>query len=62
MWNELKLIRPPWRKLLKGWNQTLPEGHAWRYKDVRNFQRDFTNTWLAVAYPEYEEFPRSDGA
>lgn len=30
-----------WRPLMELWNRRLPEGHEWRYTDVRNFSRDF---------------------
>ena len=31
---------PSWRRMLELWNEQLPEPHSWRYKNVRNFQRD----------------------
>jgi len=31
----------PWAALLRSWNEALPAGHEWRYKDRRNLRRDF---------------------
>jgi len=32
---------PPWRRLMEAWNEQLPVDASWRYKDERNFYRDF---------------------
>ena len=40
-----------WRDLFGQWNELYPEGHAWHYKEVRNFTRDFHRAALVVPYP-----------
>lgn len=47
--------KPPWRKLLKLWNERYSEGHKWRYKDARNFQRDFNRAASVVSFPVTDE-------
>jgi hypothetical protein len=32
---------PSWAALVRYWNESLPAGHEWHYKDRRNFRRDF---------------------
>jgi hypothetical protein len=32
---------PSWAALVRSWNESLPAGHEWRYKDRRNLRRDF---------------------
>jgi hypothetical protein len=32
---------PPWGALMSSWNESLPDKPEWRYKDRRNFRRDF---------------------
>ena len=39
---------PSWRRMLELWNEQLPEPHSWRYKNVRNFQRDFRRGQEAI--------------
>jgi hypothetical protein len=33
--------RLPWTDLMHHWNETLPQNHEWRSKDVGNFRQDF---------------------
>lgn len=42
------LSSPPWRMLLKLWNEEHPE---WKYEDVRLFSRDFYRTHKAISRP-----------
>jgi hypothetical protein len=37
--------------MMARWNEQFPEEHAWRYKDVRNFERDFRNAEWRIANP-----------
>lgn len=39
---------PSWAQLLRAWNETLPAGHEWRYKDRRNFWRDFSDAYKQI--------------
>jgi hypothetical protein len=39
---------PGWRELLDRWNEHYPEGHDWHYTDVRNFSRDFRETFKTL--------------
>ncbi len=39
---------PPWRELLRSWNEQYPEGNKWHYPDVRNFRRDFNEAFDQV--------------
>jgi hypothetical protein len=32
---------PPWVELLHSWNESLPDGHKWRYNHRGNLRRDF---------------------
>jgi len=43
-----RLKLPSWRRMLELWNELLPEPHSWRYKNVRNFQRDFRRGQEAI--------------
>jgi hypothetical protein len=42
-----RLKLPSWRKMLELWNEQL-EHHSWRYKNVRNFRRDFMRGQEAI--------------
>jgi hypothetical protein len=37
-----------WRHLMEQWNQRCPREHDWHYTDVRNFRRDFKDTFKAL--------------
>lgn len=37
-----------WRELMDLWNQRLTKDHKWRYEDVRNFRRDFSEAKKAL--------------
>jgi hypothetical protein len=39
---------PAWRHIMEQWNQHRPPGHDWHYTDVRNFSRDFRETFEAL--------------
>ncbi len=43
---------PPWRDLLEKWNTNRPE---WRYRDVRNLNRDYHTTRQALLFPAYNK-------
>jgi hypothetical protein len=47
----MKLKQPSWRVMLERWNQPYPAEHKWRYKYVRNFQRDFQRAAQAIVSP-----------
>jgi hypothetical protein len=48
-------LRPTssWRPLMEQWNQRYPQEHPWHYTDVRNFSRDFRDTFEALTLFEY---------
>jgi hypothetical protein len=37
-----------WRHIMEQWNQSYLQEHDWHYKDVRNFRRDFLETFEAL--------------
>lgn len=37
-----------WREMMSQWNERYPEGHDWHYGDVRNFRRDFAETFESL--------------
>jgi hypothetical protein len=39
---------PGWRRIMEQWNERYPQDHGWHYKDVRNFRRDFRETFETV--------------
>jgi hypothetical protein len=47
----MKLKQPSWRIMLERWNRQYPAGDNWRYKYVRNFQRDFQRAAQAIVSP-----------
>ena len=39
---------PGWRHIMEQWNQRYPQQHDWHYTNVRNFSRDFRETFEAL--------------
>jgi hypothetical protein len=45
---------PSWRGIMEQWNQRYPQEHDWHYLDVRNFRRDFNETFETLT--SYKDF------
>ncbi len=45
-----EVVGPTWQQLMDRWNERYPEGHGWRYENVRNFSRDFRNAERLIAH------------
>ena len=43
-----------WRQIMEQWNQRYPQEHDWHYLDVRNFRRDFNETFETLT--SYKDF------
>jgi hypothetical protein len=43
-----------WRGIMEQWNQRYPQEHDWHYLDVRNFRRDFNETFETLT--SYKDF------
>lgn len=41
---------PYWAALFRSWNESLPARHEWRYKDRRNFRRDFLKAFDQIVH------------